>query len=412
MEKPQVFISYRKINKQTPQIALDIAKHLTEAYGYEVFLDTLAMRTADAWRERIYDNIRRSDVVILLLRKDTAESDWVQREVDFARGAGVSILPLRVDDIDSSELLEAAEKLAIGDLQHSPFFAGLPSDYDRLLDDIRRLRKDTRRNQRAFFDQLTRRWRPTPPTVSQPRYRTFRLPESPIDCLIHLALGDMLDMEHFDVIVNSENDYMQMARYYEFTALSSRLRALGALVEGGMTLEDTLQEHLNEQLKRGRIKRPVALTHVLVTRAGHPRSELRKIAHLVFHASTVRLAAGELDESVKPISPEGIKRTVRNCLQEVIHQNQTGGADLPSTDEDHDIQPISSIVFPMIGTGYGERSIEEVVHPIVEGVHSFLQRHCESEHLKPLRHIYLCAYTQTDAEVLEGALRHHFTQVR
>ncbi|MBK8026931.1 MAG: TIR domain-containing protein [Chloroflexi bacterium] len=410
-DKPQVFISYRKSGGQTPQIAVDLARSLKEAYGYEVFLDVMTMRTADAWRQRIYDNIRKSDVLILLLRKDTAESDWVQREVDFARGAGVSILPLRVDDIDSSELLEAADQLAISDLQHSPFFSGLPSDYDRLLDDIRRLTKETRRNQRAFLDQLARRWRPTPPTISQARYRTFRIPGGSSSCLVHLALGDMLDMEYFDVIVNSENDHMQMARYFEYTALSSRLRTMGALVEGGMTLEDTLQDHLNEQMRRGAIKRPVGLTQVLVTRAGHPHSELRQIASLVFHASTVRLAAGEMDESIKPISPDGIKKTVRNCLQAMIALNQNGAGNLPSTPEDRDIHPIGSIIFPMIGAGSGERAIEDVVHPIVEGVNSFMQRYCENPGLASLTRIYLCAYTQSDAEVLEKAMRSHLEPV-
>src|SRR5215470_5193312 len=96
--KSQIFVSYRKLpDRSTPQIALDIVTRL-KAYDYETFIDLERLEGGLEWEQEIYSNIFRSDVLIVLLQKETADSEWVQREVDVARGAQVSILPLQVDD--------------------------------------------------------------------------------------------------------------------------------------------------------------------------------------------------------------------------------------------------------------------------------------------------------------------------
>lgn len=246
---------------------------------------------------------------------------------------------------------------------------------------------------------------PQPPAAASARYRTYTVD----GCNVHLAVGDILDMEPFDVIVNSENNYMQMARHYEYTTISSRLRRLGALTRQKRIFEDTLQDDLNAQLKAQHATRPVELTSVYVTRAGHRQSELRRHARFVFHVATVRLSAGELDENVNPISINGVKEAVRNALDAALELNRTQAADVPSGDGELPFEPIRSIIFPMIGAGQAGRSIEEVTQPIAEAVLAFIKR-SQRDRDFTLTDIFLSAYTARDADELEQAMRLVFTR--
>ncbi|MBZ0279202.1 MAG: toll/interleukin-1 receptor domain-containing protein [Anaerolineae bacterium] len=79
-----------------------IIENLLTKQGYYVWSGQ-EIETGSPWDEEVYESIRRSDVVILLLQEGVAESQWVQREIDIARGANVSILPVQlIDDISES----------------------------------------------------------------------------------------------------------------------------------------------------------------------------------------------------------------------------------------------------------------------------------------------------------------------
>src|SRR5262245_55549030 len=105
--KLHVFISYKKHDGETPAYATNIAETLRDKYGFEVFIDVQRIQTADEWEKKIYNEIHKADVLILLLEPETANSEWVQREVDFARGSCVVVLPLLMVDRKQVNIDEA-----------------------------------------------------------------------------------------------------------------------------------------------------------------------------------------------------------------------------------------------------------------------------------------------------------------
>jgi len=112
-------------------------------------------------------------------------------------------------------------------------------------------------------------------------------------CEIHLATGDITAMKGIDVIVNTENDYMQMAPIYERGTLSAHCDAEGALIRNGHLIEDTVQQELDQQIAKSPyfVSRPVSMTQIVPTHAGHAESRLVKQRHVryIFHAATVRV---------------------------------------------------------------------------------------------------------------------------
>lgn len=412
LKTTQVFISYRKKNGETPAIAREIATTLEQAYGYQVFLDIARIPTAAEWEKLIYENIYRSDVLIVLMDAETADSQWVQREVDVARGAHVSILPLAVVDPKQINILSAAEKLAIANLQYSQHFRGTEADYALLVKDIERLTKNTRDAQKHWMEETVERWRVRPPIDHVAQYRTFSPAPFDTTCKLHLAVGDLLRMGSFDVIVNSENTYMQMARYYEYTTLSSQLRRLGSREKMGRIIEDTLQDELNQRITKLATGRPIPLTQVIATYAGHESSQLRKKARYIFHAATVSIAAEEAAITVTPLNTsEGIRRAVVNCLEKTLEVNRDGG--LPPLSKSgkktnqQPAEPIRSIIFPMFGTGKGGLPVSQVAPAMVTGVYEFLRQSCHDPHFT-LTDIHLCAYSAAEVNTLEKAMKDRF----
>ena len=125
----KVFISYRNIPLSKGEGDF-LAKALKNDFGYEVFIDTQELKNKGGvgWAETIYDNIHSSDVLIVLLEHETHLSEWVQREVDVARGAHVAILPIAI--IGEAELAkvlrEVQDKLAITEMQFLNFSVVFP----------------------------------------------------------------------------------------------------------------------------------------------------------------------------------------------------------------------------------------------------------------------------------------------
>src|SRR4051812_1054643 len=97
-----------------------------------------------SFAELIVESVLTCDVLIVLLAPGVDESDWVRREIDMARGAHVSILPLTIDFYDQVTL----QRLEIADLQYATYRG--PDDEQRLLDNIDYLARVTRDNQNAW----------------------------------------------------------------------------------------------------------------------------------------------------------------------------------------------------------------------------------------------------------------------
>ena len=118
------------------------------------------------------------------------------------------------------------------------------------------------------------------------KLETFKITAGKSIIPLHLASGDFVKVRNIDVLVNSENDYMQMPQAFEGRTVSSMLRRRGASASGGR-YQDIQQEFEVAQL-RDRL-RPVQFAEVFATSAGGPDSELARInkAKYVFHVAAV-----------------------------------------------------------------------------------------------------------------------------
>jgi len=430
----RVFISYRNI-KYSKMRASELYDRLTEA-GYTTFIDTEELKGGDTWRGKIYENIRNSDVLLVLLEPTTANSEWVQREVDMARGCHVSILPLRISE-EELDIGDVQEKLALSETQYS-YYQGEYEVYDgknpktsfeHLIESIERLSKQTRDNQKTWMKNLELR-RHTDPAENNQVCMTYAADNEKISCKIHLATGDMTRFKDIDVFVNSENDYMQMARIFETSTLSSALRREGAYIKRGRMIEDTVQHELDRQIENTKAfcGRPIMMGQVIPTPAGHPKSNLCKNnIRYIFHVATVRMGADMMNENLTPIeSSSGLRNAVKNCLEMVHHVNEHGLTLEEETDDDKSEQkksskgttknknqtekletPIKSIAFPLFGTGVGGRSALEVAPPMVEAIYEFLDEHTTDSNPTTLEHVYLVVYSKSDIPFVHDALRTH-----
>ncbi len=401
----QVFISYRKHEHQTPAYALNIAERLKTGYGFDVFIDSLRLNTADEWERKIYDEIHKSDVLILLLEPETESSDWVQREVDFARGADVRIVPLLMVDRNTVDIVRAIEKLALSSVQHSKQFQQRAEDYEQLAATIRRLALDTRDAQKRRYRQREDHWY-TLPISFQFKKHTYQMKDGTHpDLRIHLTVGNILDMQpgSLDVIVNSENDFLQMARFYEVHTLSSRLRNEGAYFEDGRLIEDTVQNDLNTVGGQ----RPVQLCQVYTTKAGHAKGILRGALKVKFllHAVTVSFNIGSMESPVSAIKNETqIQNTIKNCILRVGDLNQNEALR-------HSIDPtfdaVRRVGLPLFGTGSGGQGIKEVAALMVKGLFRTLQ----SVGPATIEHLHVLVYSINEVEYVQQEMEQYFTRI-
>lgn len=411
--KIKVFISYRSLDHSKAEGNI-LANYLRDVYGYDVFIDTLELKTKGGvkWAQTIYDNIHTSDVLIVLLEQETHLSEWVQREVDVARGAHVSILPLAIIDQDvfSKMLTEVQAKLAISDMQYLPYSSKDPKYHQPILNSIESLAKQTRDTQKAWSDQLRNLRYARKAPVDTPFQAAFDLLPGRKICL---AAGDMSQMQNIDVLVNTENNYMQMARIYESNVLSSVLRREGSHIRNGKILEDTVQQELDLQVTKGDGfgSRPIEMEQVIPTHAGHPKSALVKNgARYIFHAATVYVHPR--NRSVTPIQTDAsVQQTTLNCLNLLMEINANKGVISPEGTEANEREqqvaesftPIKSIIFPLFGAGQGGRSTLEVATPMIFCLRDFLRKH----HTKPdfaLESIHLCVYTEVDVAIVESLM--------
>lgn len=417
--KTQIFISYKTgINDGLTATANAIRKDL-ETNGYEVWMDKSAVVPGEDWDTQIYEALSKTDVVVLLLAPPTAKSDWVRREIDVARGAQVFVLPVVIRD--GFDFGEALDQFAIPRKQAIKVLELSDDETKKLRDSIEQNKDKTRDRQekwlaamRSGSDKPVFKEAHTPPEKS---IAVFSLRGYPSRCKIHVAGGDITSMNGIDVLVNAENNYMQMARIFESSSLSSKLRLRGSQTnKAGHIKEDTVQYELYDQIAEDY---PIPLNPGIVvpTHAGHPDSILVKTnkARYIFHCVTVTVQAKE--NAVYPIDNENIKDAIVNCLDKVIEVDRSHGLISPkhserymeeeSTKDAH--KPIESIVLPLFGTGRGgrEREINQVANSMLIAIRDYLTTHSDDEELK-LKAIYVCGFSDLDVKIINEEMNKIF----
>jgi hypothetical protein len=99
---PNVFLSHSHVDKR---VARRIVRRLT-AFGLRVWIDERELRVGATLTTSIRDQIHESDVLLLIVSRDSASSKWVELEVEFAQGDGKLIVPIFIDATVKPERLQ------------------------------------------------------------------------------------------------------------------------------------------------------------------------------------------------------------------------------------------------------------------------------------------------------------------
>jgi O-acetyl-ADP-ribose deacetylase (regulator of RNase III) len=190
------------------------------------------------------------------------------------------------------------------------------------------------------------------------------------------------------------------------------LRRRGAWVRDGRYV-DTIQVELDRQL--GDRSRPVQPGEVFVTSTGVPHSDLARDlqARYIFHVAAVQALAAE--RRIEPLKdPDDISLCVRSCLGALADLNDRDGVVSPAGTEQHREQQrvaaagggrCRSILFPMLGTGQGGLSSDQVITPMIDGIRRYLERPDQARLADALDDIYIAVFLERDVTVIVERLK-------
>jgi O-acetyl-ADP-ribose deacetylase (regulator of RNase III) len=419
-----VFICYKKWLSQKRDDQLirqknteaEILHYLLSAHGsYEPWVDNAQIAAGMTWEMEIYRQLLKSDVVVALVGPGTSESEWVRREIALAKALGISVVPVGFDLTDEQMAIEA-KALSIDDiqwvitrninLQRGP---ALVAELGTALD---KACGATRERQRAVLSDLWMRQRiQKRKALDSQSVASYGLPPPHGRAVVIVASGDMAKVRDVDVLVNSENNYMQMARFFESQTVSSILRHRGSRIKDGR-YEDTIQQELDWQL-RDRV-RPVQACEVFPTSAGARESQLASVnrARVILHVAAVQ--AVEAEGRIIPYKqPHQIESAVRGALSSMSALNDVSVVFSPQGSDQRAEQErlsamgrgvLESIMFPLLGTGTGGAETGDVVAPMIDGLVGYLADRGSEALGKVLKRVYISAYTEEDVGVVMDVL--------
>jgi O-acetyl-ADP-ribose deacetylase (regulator of RNase III) len=414
-----IFISYKTGEKDKNTLVANMIRDLLDDHeDYTVWMDDKLM-AGKRYNTQLYEQIGEADVLVLIYTEAAANSEWVKREIAVARGARTSILPVLVEG-DNQTMNEELGKFDLQDFQWVDFRQGSREQKDYLFDSIEQIKDEARENRRRWLESTVRLTESSFFKAEDDKaHAAYRLADRPATT-VYLATGDITRLRGIDVLVNSENNYMQMSRTFEPGTVSRALRWAGGFADG--RFYDTIQRDLNDQVWRSdhRYRVPVTATAVIPTHAGHPRSMLvdDNRVRYIFHTATV-IAHGDLGDGnrrnrqIAPITqPDQIQNAVKQCLREVDRINENHGIISPEgtarrIQEDNQVphyQPITSIVFPVFGIGHGGAAFDVVFPHMLEGFRDYLFVRPETT----LQGIHICVYDGSTLDYAEKAMLEKF----
>jgi hypothetical protein len=125
----RVFPSYRHLDQHRVTPFLNVLA----ARGFELFDYKKHLRLGDSWVDQVQAELSGAAAygfVLIFLTRDTSRSEWVLREVDFARQVNARLIPVRLDgDLSGADLPPALTQLHWFDATREPETAA-----DRLAD--------------------------------------------------------------------------------------------------------------------------------------------------------------------------------------------------------------------------------------------------------------------------------------
>ncbi|MBK8026448.1 MAG: TIR domain-containing protein [Chloroflexi bacterium] len=384
----KVFISYRDSGDELRRrLVNELYDHL-QRRGHAPFLDKRELHGGSHWSKEIFERIEESDALVVLVTKDGA-SRWVQREVDYARACRVGIVPVVMLTTDlvmdpetgSDPAAEMMNALEMHGIHYEKALTSVDNPESRFADVVSAIETmvtRTRQDQKAWVDRLTGKiWKdkdasnlllqPPKPTVARrATYAYFLTDIKPHSTTIYLGGGDITEVSQIDVLVNSENTYMQMQRIFERASVSKSVRWKGAqgisVNDAYLIQRDLVQEELYREIFDNGKFTPVGLGTVIVTSAGDVQGKLvQQGFKYVFHVAAVPAHPVRGEEKLDPSQAEKIGECVLNCL-----------ARFDALAREEGRPPIRSIVFPILGTGNAGLDLDIATVEIINAIKQYL----------------------------------------
>ena len=415
----KVFVCYKKILAgDRPNEKADVLNQILnrDQGRFDSWIDDAGLPAGMAWETDIYRRILVSDVLLVLIGPGTAQSPWVQREIALATALGIAIVPIGFD-LSRSDMTKELNDLDIGHLQGKVTQNIKGSTAEALLAELRADLQSaalrTKEKQKETLRDLLARGSPPAPKTAKNNQRAATFALSAGGRSLHVASGDMSKVKGIDVLVNSENNYMQMARVFESRTVSAILRLSGGTRVRDRKYEDTIQRELDWQLRVRGV--PLQFGEVFATSAGGAGSELASVtkARYIFHVAAVQ--AVEAAGTVIPYKePHQIERCVRASLSKLVEINKLKGVISPPDTEARTEQEklaaegggiVRSIVFPLFGTGHGGSAAADVIGPMLDGITDFLADPDGIQSAAPLSDIYISAFKEDDLKAVVAFLQ-------
>ena len=127
----KVFISH---STEDLEIVSIISNRL-KLIGVDVYVAEFYPEPGKALSDKVLDNLKSSDCVIVLLTHFGAKSTWVQQEIGIAKTLGKPIIPLLEKELSVKGVLEGVEYIQLDQKNAS-------AAVERLIESIRQLREE------------------------------------------------------------------------------------------------------------------------------------------------------------------------------------------------------------------------------------------------------------------------------
>lgn len=96
---PKIFISYARDISLGEVLACNIQTQLEDA-DFNVFRDVTGLKGGDKWLQKLEQELRASELVVLVLSKKVLSSKWVNREIILAEKLNIPVIPIFAELID------------------------------------------------------------------------------------------------------------------------------------------------------------------------------------------------------------------------------------------------------------------------------------------------------------------------
>jgi hypothetical protein len=409
-EKTRIFICHKKLNADRTEnnSAYQLATFLAEIADYDVWIDD-SLKEGALWAKTIYRKLLAAHVVILVLNDQTADSEWVRQEISLASAFGIQIIPLGLD-IDEGQLKDQLLKLKLAPVHYGrPFNTSSQTAkaiVTRLALAIKEARTATESVGFALLKEIADAVRPRPvpakPNLSV-KERSFTFGAKKF--AVHVTTGDIFRLSNYQILVNSENDFMQMARVFDSKSISSQIR------HDGGPREDTIQAEIEHAFQSGQYTRPVPVSTSIITSSGGKESKLHQkgISHII------HVAAVKTDLDARKIAALTDEEKIRDCVASALSAAQdicrAHGVVSPEGTLQRQTQEANKAQFaptrlmmPLFGTGTGGKNVADVGPVVLDAVLEFFTGPLYEEKVMALTDFHLSVFLEDDVPAMLDAL--------